>query len=55
MVIGYMIKDDAAKLSDIADSTGLSLSKVKIIVTSLKARNMVENRGTNRKSKWVIP
>ena len=54
-VIGYMIKDDAAKLSDIADSTGLSLSKVKKIVTSLKARNMVENRGTNRKSKWVIP
>ncbi len=54
MIIEYMEVDDEAKISDIADSIGISLSKTKKLIVSLKSRNMIENKGTNRRSKWVV-
>ena len=54
LIIEYMEVDDEAKISDIADSIGISLSKAKKLIVSLKSRNMIENKGTNRRSKWVV-
>ena len=43
-----------AKLMDVANETGMSLSMVKKIVSSLKSEGLLRNDGTNRNSKWVV-
>jgi predicted HTH transcriptional regulator len=53
-VLDYLEMNGDAKLSDVASETGISLSSVKKIVTSLKAEGLLKNEGTNRNSIWVV-
>lgn len=53
-VLDYLEVNKNAKLSDVAAETGLTLSTVKKIVSSLKAEGLLKNDGTNRNSIWVV-
>lgn len=53
-VLRYLDSNPDAKLSDVAEETGISLSSVKKIVSSLKSEGRLRNDGTNRNSRWVV-
>ena len=53
-VLRCLEADPEIKLADVADRTGLSLSSVKKIVSSLKSEGRLRNDGTNRNSRWVV-
>ena len=46
--------DPGIKLAEVADRTGIGLSSVKKIVSSLKSEGRSRNDGTNRNSRWVV-
>ena len=52
--ICYLDANPNAKLSDVAEKTGISLSSVKKMVSSLKSEGHLKNDGTNRNSRWVV-
>ena len=54
MVLGCMMMDGCIKLTEVSESTGISLSSVKKIVQSLKTKGILRNEGTNRNSRWII-
>ena len=54
MILCYLDANPNAKLSDVAEKTGISLSSVKKIVSSLKRDGFLRNDGTNRNSRWVV-
>ena len=53
-VLRYLDSNPDAKLSDVAEETGIGLSSVKKIVSSLKSEGRLRNDGTNRNSRWVV-
>ncbi len=53
-ILNYLERNPRAKLSEVSEASGISLSSVKKIVTSLKADGLLDNTGTNRNSQWVI-
>lgn len=53
-VLRYLDSNPDAKLSDVAEATGIGLSSVKKIVSSLKSEGRLRNDGTNRNSRWVV-
>ncbi len=53
-VLSYLSRNPEAKLSEAAESTGLSLSAVKKVVTELKGKGLLVNKGTNRRSVWAV-
>ena len=53
-VLAYLEANPEAKLSQAADASGMSLSSVKKIVSSLKRDGFLRNDGTNRNSRWVV-
>ena len=53
-VLRYLGSNPDAKLSDVAEETGIGLSSVKKIVSSLKSEGRLRNDGTNRNSRWVV-
>lgn len=53
-VLNYLSRNPEAKLSEAAESTGLSLSMVKKVVTELKGKGLLMNKGTNRRSIWSV-
>jgi len=53
-ILNYLERHPTAKLSEVSEASGISLSSVKKIVTSLKADGLLDNTGTNRNSVWVI-
>ena len=53
-VLRYLGSNPGAKLSDVAEATGIGLSSVKKIVSSLKSEGHLRNDGTNRNSRWVV-
>ena len=53
-VLRYLGSNPGAKLSDVAEATGIGLSSVKKIVSSLKSEGRLRNDGTNRNSRWVV-
>ena len=53
-ILNYLERNPRAKLSEVSEASGISLSSVKKIVTSLKADGLLDNTGTNRNSRWVI-
>ena len=53
-VLRYLDSNPDAKLSDVAEATGIGLSSVKKIVSSLKSEGHLRNDGTNRNSRWVV-
>ena len=53
-VLHYLDSNPDAKLSDVAEETGIGLSSVKKIVSSLKSEGRLRNDGTNRNSRWVV-
>ena len=53
-VLEYLSRNPEAKLSDVADYAGMSLSNVKKTVSGFKADGMLRNDGTNRRSRWVV-
>ena len=53
-VLRCLEADPEIKLAEVADRTGLGLSSVKKIVSSLKSEGRLRNDGTNRNSKWVV-
>jgi len=54
-VLRYLYSNETAKLSEVSDSTDISLSSVKKIVTALKTKGLLKNEGTNRNSRWIVP
>ena len=54
MILCYLDANPNAKLSDVAEKTGISLSSVKKMVSSLKSEGHLKNDGTNRNSRWVV-
>ena len=50
----YLEANPEAKLSQAADASGMSLSSVKKVVSSLKRDGVLRNDGTNRNSRWVV-
>lgn len=54
MVLQYLGSNPGAKLSDVSEETGIGLSSVKKIVSSLKSEGHLRNDGTNRNSRWVV-
>ena len=53
-VLRYLDSNPDAKLSDVAEETGIGLSSVKKMVSSLKSEGRLRNDGTNRNSRWVV-
>lgn len=53
-VLSYLYRNPEAKLSDVSEKTGFSLSAVKKTVSELKERGILRNDGTNRNSVWTI-
>lgn len=53
-VLKCLENDPGAKLQDVADKTGMTLSSVKKAVSRLKADGFLRNDGTNRNSRWVV-
>ena len=53
-VLRCLESDPEAKLADVAAMTGIGLSSVKKIVSSLKSEGRLRNDGTNRNSRWVV-
>lgn len=53
-VLAYLEANPEAKLSQAADASGMSLSSVKKVVSSLKRDGVLRNDGTNRNSRWVV-
>lgn len=53
-VLRYLTSHPRAKMQDVADHTGLSLSSVKKRVASLKELGVLVNEGTNRNSVWAV-
>ena len=54
MVLAYLEVHPEAKLIDVAEYAGITLSSVKKIVSHLKSEGLLRNDGTNRNSKWVV-
>lgn len=54
IILCYLDANPNAKLSDVAEKTGISLSSVKKMVSSLKSEGHLKNDGTNRNSRWVV-
>ena len=53
-LIKMVAGNENIRISDIADSMGISQSAVKRIIGSLKDKGILSNDGTNRKNIWVI-
>ncbi len=53
-VLSYLESNPEAKLSDVSEHTGMSLSSVKKAVSSLKSEGLLRNDGTNRNSRWTV-
>lgn len=53
-VIRCLRLNPTAKLIEVSEDTGLSLSSVKKVVSRLKSEGLLTNEGTNRNSLWVI-
>ncbi|MCQ2071387.1 MAG: hypothetical protein MJZ68_09675 [archaeon] len=53
-VLGFLKDNPRAKLSEVSDYTGMTLSSVKKTVTVLKDKEILTNEGTNRNSLWVV-
>ena len=53
-ILRYLRDNPDAKLSDVANVSGLSLSYVKKAVMELKSKKMLRNDGTNRNSRWTV-
>lgn len=53
-VLSYLYRNPEAKLIDVSEKTGFSLSAVKKTVSELKEKGILRNDGTNRNSVWTI-
>lgn len=53
-VIGLIRENSTIRISDMADSIGISASAVKRILASLKDKGIIVNEGTNRNSVWKV-
>ncbi|MBO4798517.1 MAG: putative DNA binding domain-containing protein [Candidatus Methanomethylophilaceae archaeon] len=53
-VLSFLKANPAAKLKDVSESTGISLSSVKKTVTELKSKGLLKNEGSNRNSRWTV-
>lgn len=53
-VLAYLESNPNAKLSEVSDATGSSLSSVKKTVSALKSAGLLRNDGTNRNSRWTV-
>lgn len=53
-VLHHLRDHPQARLQDLSDRTGASLSTVKKRVSSLKSRGLLVNEGTNRRSAWSV-
>ncbi len=54
-VLDFIRADRCAKVSEIAEGTGMSESSVKRTIASLKGKRVLENLGNNRRSRWHVP
>lgn len=53
-VLDYLRGHPEARISEVSDAVGLSQSAVKRAISSLKEKGVLENRGTNRSSRWSV-
>ena len=53
-VIRCLKQNPTVRLLEVSETTGLSLSSVKKIISRLKADGFLVNEGTNRNSLWVV-
>lgn len=53
-VLSFLYRNPEAKLIDVSEQTGISLSSVKKAVSGLKEKGILRNDGTNRNSVWTI-
>lgn len=53
-ILAYLEENPEAKLSSVAEYTGMTLSSVKKAVSVLKSKGYLRNDGTNRNSRWVV-
>jgi predicted HTH transcriptional regulator len=53
-ILNYLERNPNAKLVDVVEQTGLTLSSVKKAVMRLKSEGLLRNDGTNRNSVWVV-
>ena len=53
-VLKYLMDNDTAKLSEVSEDLGITLSSVKMTVSKLKEMGLLTNEGTNRNSRWVV-
>ncbi|MBQ7978411.1 MAG: helix-turn-helix domain-containing protein, partial [Candidatus Methanomethylophilaceae archaeon] len=53
-VLENLENNPGAKLSEVSEEIGMSLSSVKRAVVSLKKEGYLRNDGNNRKSVWVV-
>ncbi|MCQ2071041.1 MAG: putative DNA binding domain-containing protein, partial [archaeon] len=53
-VLRFLRDNPKAKLSEVSEHTGMTLSSVKKTVTVLKNKGILTNEGTNRNSLWVV-
>jgi predicted HTH transcriptional regulator len=53
-VIRCLKQNPTVRLLEVSETTGLSLSSVKKIISKLKAEGFLINEGTNRNSLWVL-
>ncbi len=54
LILTMIRKDPRIRQKDIAESTGMSLSKVKRIVADLRDCGKISREGNNRNGKWVV-
>ncbi|MBQ9690095.1 MAG: winged helix-turn-helix transcriptional regulator, partial [Candidatus Methanomethylophilaceae archaeon] len=53
-VLKYLMDNNTAKLSEVSEDLGITLSSVKMTVSKLKEMGLLTNEGTNRNSRWVV-
>lgn len=53
-VLTYLEHHPKARLMEVSESTGMTLSSVKKVVSKLKTDGLLVNEGTNRNSVWVV-
>lgn len=53
-VLDYLRGHPEARISEVSDAVGSSPSAVKRAISSLKEKGVLENRGTNRSSRWFV-
>lgn len=53
-VLDYLEANPEAKLIEVSEKTGMTLSSVKKVVSALKSQRLLRNDGTNRNSIWAV-